>query len=1593
MRRKLGTKTLSLCMALALAFTTSVGVPSITAKAEQSSETEENILKLEMDETGYLTPTAESQEMLEDLENQKFSWDNATVYFVLTDRFKNSDTSNDHSYGRGMQADGKTPVEGLDTYTNPGTFHGGDIGGLTEKVKDGYFTDLGVNAIWITAPYEQIHGYTSANVQSNNANIYPDPSKQGFPYYSYHGYWTLDYTQMDANMGTEKEFEEFVDSCHERGIRVVMDVVMNHVGYTTMQDAVDYDFSEVLMNDWQSYYYGNATYLMGGDPESSNYWNKESAAWATKWWGPGFVRASYPGYTAAGGDDYHTSLSGLPDVVTESTAAEVSTPPLLVNKWKKEGRYEQEQKELDTFFAAGHAKQPRYYIIKWLTDWVREYGVDGFRCDTAKHVDKDAWKDLKTEADKALKEWRQNNPDKPGAQWTDNFWMTGEAWGHGMGKSEYFTQGGFDSMINFAFNKSGDVTGMEETYSSYADAINSDPEFNVLSYLSSHDDSDSTGGVWSASDDKNKDLGTCLLLSPGGVQIYYGNEVNRGMGWTDFITGSDYKDQRFRTDMDWNNINTAVLTHWNKVGQFRNKHLSVGAGQHQKLDGEVYTFSRTYHLEEEDEDKVVVALPGKKGTFNVNVGDIFEEGETVTDYYSGETYVVSGGAVSASCDDNGVILLEGSGVVKPSVNAKAKNGDGYKTDELDITLKANKVTDTYYSINDGTKKAYNANDIIAIGGDTAYGEKTTLKVEGKSEVDGSVIEKTFTYIRSEEPVVTDGIRVEASKEDFPTAPNIFVYTADEAETALNGAWPGAVMEDDGDCWVYTNDEEEGSVRIILSLGATSNSGGTWRSTADKVPGLLVSGGAAYTKDSTELTEIPVGVPGRVNINYVDTNGKVLKSIYRVGAVGKTYKTYESEIEGYTLTETPENATGTFETESTVTYVYKANGSILPVEKEFNVVTTETQFVYDGTAKELLVAVKDGNKTLKEGSDYKVTYANNINACTDMTSADAPVVIVTGIGDYADVEPVRTTFGISPKELNADGVTVSVGAEEYTYNGEEYKPTVEVRDSNATITKNDYEISYADNKNAGTAKLTVTGKGNYTGKIEKEFTINKAEIPANAPMDMVVSADVTKLSDVELKNNWKWENQDTEVKLNESLDATAYYDGADKDNYKKVSVTVKVTKTDCKHEAGTEVKGKVEATCATDGYTGDVCCSICGAVITSGEIVKATGKHSGGTATCTKKAECKDCHSEYGEIDATNHTGGTEIRDAVEATCKQEGYTGDTYCKDCGKKIANGESIPKAEHKWDAGKITKEPTTIEEGERTYTCTVCGETKTEVIGVLVDNRTTSTTEDRTTGTTEKPTEGTTEKPTEGTTEKPTEGTTEKPTEGTTEKPSTGTTEKPSTDTTEAEQKKVVYTTTKKNTVKKGTTVKDSGTKTIFRVTNKTAFSKAVEYVSSNSKKDVVLVPDKVVINGDTYKVTSVSDSAFKDNETIKAVVIGKNVKKIGKNAFVGCKNLEEVELPNSITTINDKAFYQCTKLKSITISSKVSKIGKQAFYGCKNLKKITIKTKKLTNKKIGSNAFKGISSKATVKVPKNKVKSYKKLLKAKGLNSKVTVKKIN
>ncbi len=537
----------------------------------------------------------------------QFSWDNATVYFVMTDRFLDGDPSNNESYGRAPDGDKEI-----------GTFHGGDLIGLTEKVREGFFTDLGVTAIWFTAPYEQIHGWV---VGGNNE----------FQHYAYHGYYALDFTRMDANMGTEDDLEAFVDAAHRRGIRVLMDVVMNHPGYATIQDLHEFGV-DVLLDGWE-----NATI-----DDYYDYIDFDSPEFA-EWWGVNWIRAGLGGgYDPGGTDDLTMGVAYLPDFKTESTETDIGLPPFYANK-------------PDTNAVEVPSYTVRNYLVAWLTDWVARFGIDGFRCDTVKHVEKEAWAELKDAANDALAEWRDTHPDKafPDEDYPAPerpFWMTGEVFPHGAYRDDYFDHG-FDALINFDFQGIAagaldDPGSIDATYQAYADTINSDPTFNVLSYLSSHDTYLFYSQFAHIDPDKQKLAGTLLLLTPGAVQIFYGDENARPPG-----PSSTDSTQPTRSDYVWGD-HPDVLEHWSKVGRFRRRHLAVGAGSHRKIADMPYVFRRAKG------DDVVYCVIGATESVSVEVAADWPDGTALRDAYTGTTTTVENGVATFSPDNSGVILIE-----------------------------------------------------------------------------------------------------------------------------------------------------------------------------------------------------------------------------------------------------------------------------------------------------------------------------------------------------------------------------------------------------------------------------------------------------------------------------------------------------------------------------------------------------------------------------------------------------------------------------------------------------------------------------------------------------------------------------------------------------------------------------------------------------------------------------------------------------------------------------------------------------------------------------------------------------------------------
>ena len=526
-------------------------------------------------------------------QNQKsiktpFVWEAATVYFLLTDRFYNGDTSNDLNFNRTKKT-GK--LRG---------FEGGDIKGIIKKIDEGYFDKLGINAIWFTPIVEQIHDGVDEGTGMS---------------YGYHGYWTRDWTSLDPNFGTKEDLAELVQKAHSNGIRIILDAVINHTGPVTAQDSV----------------------------------------WPNEWvrTGPACDYKSFESTTAC------TLVANLPDIKTENNQ-DVALPPFLIEKWKKEGRYEQEIKELDAFFArTNYPRAPKYYIIKWLTDYISDYGIDGCRADTVKHTEANVWADFKNQCDYAFATWKKNNPTK--VLDNNSFFTVAEVYNYGIGGGQEFDFGdkkvnyfknGFNSMINFEF-KYDSEKDYEFIFSKYSEKLNNEFKgLSVLNYLSSHDD----GSPFDAKRERSKETATKLLLSPGQSQVYYGDESARSL----IIEGTE-GDATLRSFMNWEQIQTnpetqATLLHWQKLGQFRKNHPAIGAGIHQQIASFPYTFSRIFSKDDFN-DKVIIGLDLPIGVKEITVDNIFENGTTLHDTYSDKEVVVQDGIIAIDTPFD-IVLLE-----------------------------------------------------------------------------------------------------------------------------------------------------------------------------------------------------------------------------------------------------------------------------------------------------------------------------------------------------------------------------------------------------------------------------------------------------------------------------------------------------------------------------------------------------------------------------------------------------------------------------------------------------------------------------------------------------------------------------------------------------------------------------------------------------------------------------------------------------------------------------------------------------------------------------------------------------------------------
>jgi glycosidase len=275
------------------------------------------------------------------------------IYFVLPDRFENGDPKNDRGGLKGGPFD-----HGFDP-THKGFYHGGDLKGLTAKLD--YIQGMGVTAIWF-------------------APVFKNKPVQGLPGQEssgYHGYWVTDFIQVDPHFGTNAEFKAFVDAAHARGMKVYMDIIINHtadvIGYAegeatgyAYRSKGDYPFSRKGGPDGKAINIGFA-----GDD------NADPANWA-KLTDPAFA------YTP----------------VVPEAERNVKVPAWLndVTLYHNRGNshWIGESSVYGDFAGLDDLATEHPRVVEGMIDifgqWIDDYGIDGYRIDTAKHVNPEFWR-------------------------------------------------------------------------------------------------------------------------------------------------------------------------------------------------------------------------------------------------------------------------------------------------------------------------------------------------------------------------------------------------------------------------------------------------------------------------------------------------------------------------------------------------------------------------------------------------------------------------------------------------------------------------------------------------------------------------------------------------------------------------------------------------------------------------------------------------------------------------------------------------------------------------------------------------------------------------------------------------------------------------------------------------------------------------------------------------------------------------------------------------------------------------------------------------------------------------------------------------
>ena len=501
-------------------------------------------------------------------------------YFVMADRFSNGSPANDDG---GLGDDPQ--VSGFDP-TQKGYYNGGDLAGLLEKID--YIQGLGTTSIWLTPSFK-------------NKAVQPEDSSAG-----YHGYWVTDFTQIDPHLGTNEELKQLIDEAHSRGMKVYFDIITNHTA-----DVIGYEEGarkSYLSKDAAPYQDADGKAFDDRDYAGTEDFPELDAATSfpyTPVLAPGEENLKVPHWlndpalyhnrgdtTFAGEDAYYGDFFGLDDLFTEH--------PKVVDGMK------------DIY-----------------QTWVGDFGVDGFRIDTMKHVNDEFWQDFGPDVLAYAKE-----------QGKDEFFMFGEVFDTTKSfTSQFTTRNQMQAVLDFPFqdaarnfaSKSQDTRSLETFFAGddwYTDADSN--VYQLPTFLGNHDmgrigsfiAADNPGAPDAEQVARDQLAHELMYFSRGNPVIYYGDEQGfTGPGGDqaarqtlfasqvdDYLdddllgTDSTHATDNFNTDHPlYSRISQlAALTKEHPAlrdGAHQHRYASEGAG--------IYAFSRT---DAEDQREYVVAL-------------------------------------------------------------------------------------------------------------------------------------------------------------------------------------------------------------------------------------------------------------------------------------------------------------------------------------------------------------------------------------------------------------------------------------------------------------------------------------------------------------------------------------------------------------------------------------------------------------------------------------------------------------------------------------------------------------------------------------------------------------------------------------------------------------------------------------------------------------------------------------------------------------------------------------------------------------------------------------------------------------------------